>query len=334
MEDLRLYTSGPKCSSDPKCSPWCEYSRRSLVTKMHDLKLYNRFGQRKLLISEVQFLTHFLVKFIIYAGSACGIHIKYLSALFPNVTFYLIDPSPFDRDLTELPNVILQATLFTNECIDVINKELLEWGINPSQEVGFISDIRSESAVPEKKNSQGQQNVEDGVLSDMNMQMEWIRRLRPKHAMLKFRLPYIVGMEEYVETQNHVRYLDGIILKQIYSPEQSSESRLIVTYNEILAKADPENPYPMVTYDCRLYENQMYFYNRFLRIRRAHIPDEIYDNIEKFKPNKVILRRGEIALECEVWKEYLVSRAINPSPENIVRLINDATKSIFESYLK
>ena len=321
MESLRLYTSSDKIS------PWCEYTPRSLATKIHDSKVMTKFGQRKLLISEIQFLTHFEGNFVIYVGSACGIHIKYLVALFPEKIFYLIDSSPHDRDLSALPNVIIQSTLFTNDLIDIILAEFIEHDIVVSKDVLFISDIRSQNAIP-TKNHNGQQDLEDSVLTDMNLQMDWVLKLKPAHALLKFRLPYIVGMSEYVDTKNTIRYLDGIILKQIYSPEQSSECRLIASYDSKL------DSYPMTTYDCRLYENQMYFYNRYSRIRRVYIPDEIFNNVKKFRHDKIILRRAELSFECDVWKEYLeIFRKIDATPTRIVRLINDLTKSMFESYL-
>ena len=80
------------------------------------------FGQRKLLLSEVEFLTFMqsvngsetrggsqhsaavspprspnttLPLLVVYAGAACGSHLPILFALFPSVHFVLIDPMPF-----------------------------------------------------------------------------------------------------------------------------------------------------------------------------------------------------------------------------------------------
>ena len=54
-------------------------------------------GQRKLLLTEVNFLTGHgdFSKNIIYIGAAPGHHIEFLSTLFPNHTFYLYDPRDF-----------------------------------------------------------------------------------------------------------------------------------------------------------------------------------------------------------------------------------------------
>ena len=55
------------------------------------------WGQRKLFISELMFLTRYgdLAQNIVYAGAACGTHIPYLAYLFPNHNFTLIDPCQF-----------------------------------------------------------------------------------------------------------------------------------------------------------------------------------------------------------------------------------------------
>ena len=55
-------------------------------------------GQRKLLLSEVQFLTAISeknIEFCIYAGAAPSNKGKLLADLFPNITFIFVDPNPF-----------------------------------------------------------------------------------------------------------------------------------------------------------------------------------------------------------------------------------------------
>ena len=58
-------------------------------------------GQRKLFLNELQFLTKYLKHhtepaYVIYAGAAPCNHMNYLSTLFPNIKFILVDPSPFE----------------------------------------------------------------------------------------------------------------------------------------------------------------------------------------------------------------------------------------------
>lgn len=55
-------------------------------------------GQRKLMLTEVEFLTimkHTKAKYFIYAGSAPGWKDFYLYLLFTELKFILVDPNPF-----------------------------------------------------------------------------------------------------------------------------------------------------------------------------------------------------------------------------------------------
>ncbi|CAD8125351.1 unnamed protein product [Paramecium sonneborni] len=73
------------------------------------------WGQRKLLISEIWFLTKYgcLSRNIIYAGAAPGSHIQLLSELFQNHKFYLFDPNDFQ--VKQGPKITIYQRCFTNE---------------------------------------------------------------------------------------------------------------------------------------------------------------------------------------------------------------------------
>ena len=57
------------------------------------------WGQRKLILSEIQFFTLYVktdgIKDVVYAGSAPGYHIPFLSDIFPELTFHCYDPRKF-----------------------------------------------------------------------------------------------------------------------------------------------------------------------------------------------------------------------------------------------
>ncbi len=64
----------------------------------HHQRTVNHWGQRKLLLSEIEFLTVHGSPgcVVIYAGAAPGTHIPYLVKLFPEVKcFVLYDPADF-----------------------------------------------------------------------------------------------------------------------------------------------------------------------------------------------------------------------------------------------
>src|SRR5579863_5410862 len=77
------------------------------------------WGQRKLLLTEIQFLVNYWDirsvpnPVIVYAGAAPGIHIPLLSRMFPSFIFYLYDPQPFAIKGSSTINIYNQK--FTNE---------------------------------------------------------------------------------------------------------------------------------------------------------------------------------------------------------------------------
>jgi len=102
------------------------------------------FGQRKLFLSEVEFLTNvcrelppkmrFKKIVVIYAGAAPGNHIGQLSEMFPFVRFVLVDPAKYVVEENE--RLIIKQEMFTNVmALDL--KEEYEDYVRV-----FISDIR------------------------------------------------------------------------------------------------------------------------------------------------------------------------------------------------
>ena len=74
---------------------------RTPTTQTHSEKPTLHWGQRKLLMSEIEFLSSMYVQcasslpLIVYAGAAPGYHIPFLVELFPCARFVLVDPSTF-----------------------------------------------------------------------------------------------------------------------------------------------------------------------------------------------------------------------------------------------
>lgn len=96
------------------------------------------WGQRKLLMSEIEFLTlhHERGDVVVYAGAAPGTHMDYLADLFPGVSrFVLVDPAPFTVHPSDRIQII--NGLFTNELADELRERF------GSTRILFISDVRS-----------------------------------------------------------------------------------------------------------------------------------------------------------------------------------------------
>ena len=225
-----------------------KYSRRTT-----DIKTVIHWGQRKLLLTEIEFITMFLTEqmhkipkekviTVVYAGAAPGNHILYLSKLFPFVKYVLYDPRPFSKNLKRNNMISTYEQYFTEETAH-------EWEAakHPDKVILLISDIRT--GEPE---SQTSDMVEERVLIDHEWQKNWYDIIQPELSMFKFRLPWVEG---------ETNYLDGDIFIQPYPPLTSTETRLIIRKNA-----------GMKNYNNKSYEERLYYFNKYMR----HLP---YKNI-------------------------------------------------------
>ncbi len=230
------------------------------------------WGQRKLLLSEIELLCIYFERFpqsvitnliVIYAGAAPGTHIKILHELFPEIEFVLFDPSTFDRSLRNISKITLHQQLFTDEICAQLKEE------HNDRDIIFISDVRTADT-----SSMISEDVEKNVANDQKMQMEWYYILNPKLSMFKFRLPW---------DDKKILYLKGDIYLQAYAPLTSTETRLII-----------EKDAPVVEYDNKSYEEQLFYFNRYLR-ESYYVVDEDF--------NKPLLY--DFAVEFYVYKKFI-----------------------------
>jgi hypothetical protein len=104
----------------------------------------------------------------------------------------------------------------------------------------FISDIRLGEGDKIK--------FEQQVTRDNALQLGWIKILKPKYSLLKFRLPYL---------DKSINYVKGRIMYQTWPKETSGETRLLVSKAAISS--------PLVSYDFKTYEESMFFHNKWTR---------------------------------------------------------------------
>ena len=190
-----------------------------------EVKTVEHWGQRKLLLSEIEFLLLHSRPgdTVVYAGAAPGSHINFMAAaLFPCVKFILVDPARFEA--WETDQIKLVNEYFTNDLADRYK--------GFSESLLFICDIRS----MDSSTAPGQEQ-EERVQVDMAEQRRWVEIMRPRVSMLKFRLPYDV--KKYPT----LPYFKGDIFLPVWGPRTTSECRLVVT--------DPDS---IVDYDVSDYE--------------------------------------------------------------------------------
>eukprot|EP01096_Ripella_sp_DP13-Kostka_P014643 TRINITY_DN6688_c1_g1_i1.p1 TRINITY_DN6688_c1_g1~~TRINITY_DN6688_c1_g1_i1.p1 ORF type:complete len:644 (+),score=167.18 TRINITY_DN6688_c1_g1_i1:118-2049(+) len=227
-QSFRSYYSALRIPFDRvmrKHHPSASYRRRK-----DEEKTVLHWGQRKLLIAEIEFLTMYghLSSIVVYAGAAPGTHTESLAKLFPNHRFFLYDPAPFTVKDSE--NIETHQILFTDEVAET-------WR---GKNVLFISDIRS--ADPSLME---EEEVEDNVHKDQDWQKEWCLIMQPAMASLKFRLPWSTGKTQYFR---------GDVFYQVWGPITTTETRLFTDCKQEAA------------YDNTEYESKLFHFNTVTRI--------------------------------------------------------------------
>ena len=169
---------------------------------------------------------------ILYVGSAPGSHLNLLSKLFPQVKFVLYDGGqPFNKFLSKNKNIEIHDEMMTIEKCKTLKDKY--------KNLVFISDIRLDN-----------DDFEHGVSQDMVLQDAWIKILKPKLSLLKFRMAYSMKHGETIS------YLKGNILFGVWPKPTSGEARLLVYQKDIDTSQ---------IYDFKDYEESMFFHNKYAR---------------------------------------------------------------------
>jgi hypothetical protein len=203
----------------------------------------DHIGQRKLLMSEIQFLTNYKgkSKFVVYAGAAPGHKTHYLSLLFPEYTFILVDPNKFELflpsgkthrqevhpDITHISNKYptqsnLSKVKSTGSALCAFFKKkkykiyiMEEFFTNKlakqlkSLNSIFISDIRTGDA---KTGIPGDLHI----IQNTSMMFNWIMLMQPDKSLLKFRSPYKSEKDKDYFKKNYKKYKKDFTLSKKY----------------------------------------------------------------------------------------------------------------------
>lgn len=255
-----------------------EIDEKNLETpKEQDIKFSGHWGQRKLLMAEIEFLS-IVSKFIsldkkdaliVYIGAANGVRDNIYKAMFPNTQWILYDPLEFAIKPCE--QFIIKTGkdgFFTNEKI----KDVLK--LANGRKIVYVNDIRTELD-------------EKSIWENMQQQQRWGIEMHADFMMLKFRLPYLslkdgqLSIADIVkldydlssikndiiikngENNNlSVLYLNGKIHTQLHAPKRSSETRLITGKLKYFGDTDNGEMYSMKYYDIDKYDKQMSYFNK------------------------------------------------------------------------
>lgn len=274
-------------------SPQTEYHSRDWTSKKDVI----HWGQRKLLMSEILFLTKYghLSQTVVYAGSAPGKHIPYLSYMFPTHHFTLVDPNPFGIESSSKITI-------TNDYFD--DEKAKSYS---GKNILFISDMRTADYRQMSKLEN-----EQYILRDNTTQMKWIDIMKPVKSMIKFRCPYpdiITGS---------IPMYKGTVIIQPWAPPTSTETRLIINQELV-----------MVEYDNHVYEKQLFHHNTVARLAQYSQPLKgeglnnrfdssaeiviLYDFLVKYPE---YIQNGDI-LNTIVKMSFDISKNITDSPRTL-----------------
>lgn len=280
-----------------------EMKREKYQRRTKEIKNVIHWGQRKLLLSEIEFLTIYCNKskslkpiYVIYAGAAPGTHILYLAKLFPSVHFELYDPREFSTKLQQCSRIKTHVQYFMDETAN-------EWksGNHPDKIILFISDIRTGDT-----ETMTSEEVEERVKIDNQWQLNWYNIMAPKLSMFKFRLPY--------DSDNQTEYLYGDIYLGVYAPATSTETRLIVKENA-----------EMKMYDNREFEEQLFYFNNYERV--LNYDNLLYDVSVKQKYG--ISNNYDGSSEVLILEQYLRLESFKGNIEsNIIRMIGEISTEL------
>jgi len=252
---------------------------KRLEYERHNPKINVHWGQRKLLMHEIEFFTLFLgynETICVYAGAAPGDHIPILSMMFPNIIFHLYDPRGYN--IKETDKIKLFTGYFTDEIaesyygkdvffisdirrfgVDVFQGPILKReGISEEEFDEFIKSTSRDKRFLDIK-TEIDAAFEANVWEDMIMQQEWVKLINPEKAILKFKIPFpdYRKTEEDILTLNK-SYLKGFVLKQIWQGNTSAETRLIPMKNE-------KGIYEENIWNMKEYEEMCFYHNKKIR---------------------------------------------------------------------
>ncbi|CAF4711997.1 unnamed protein product, partial [Rotaria sp. Silwood2] len=215
----------------------------STITKssVGELNTTEYWGQRKLLLSEIEFLTSYATDdncLVVYTGAAPRTHLDYLSSLFPELEFVLIDIEPFVAFKSD--KIKIQSECFTEDLAKTFSEK--------NKNILFICDIRTFSS---------HNNIAEDIHIDISNQTIWHSTIDPHASLLTFRLPNV---------SDTILFFEGHLLLDTWTSRRSMECRLIVEKNA-----------QMKTYDNVDFKRAM---NNFQNITRTMYYEHDLDTVE------------------------------------------------------
>lgn len=249
------------------------YYQHSMIRKS------NHPGQLKLLLSEMMFILYFWDSkkypnpIFLYAGAMEGNHIKFLSEMFPSIQFVLYDKPTKTRTfkVEEVEDRIeIRKKWFDDEDIEEFSSEEYR-----ERGVYLISDIRSISYAGEYERLKDMTNdsersklalklSEEGIVKDMKLQQEWVKKLNPVESLLKLRFTFPGSIKEDIPENNQYPYLAGHVFFQPFVGSSSSELKLVPVRNK-------NGEFEEKIWNIKEIEEWVFYHNSITRVSKFYL---------------------------------------------------------------
>lgn len=260
-------------------------------------------GQRKLLMSEIEFLTEYATTntVVVYAGAAPGSHIPILLDMFPSVIFHLYDNGTYSSNLFD------KVSNNPRKGLEVYERYLDADTARAYRHKGnilLISDIRTNT-----NKSRDAKPTDEDVSRDNATNVAITKAMDPEASLLKFRLPYSPG---------HTAHLEGELRLQSWSGHESTEVRLLC-----------KRPYRTIYYDHTEHEEKMFYHNMLRPL--PIVGRRVNGNITRRMGNIGITHHYDMYRESEIVAQYVAKYRDDES--RIYRLIDNTLGQDLRYYL-
>jgi hypothetical protein len=294
-----------------------------------------KWGQMKLLVSEIQFINLYWdpIKvpnpIIVYVGAALGTHTITLQRMYPQFEYHLYDPNKFHPlyetildgitvnhirkgevynriDGETQANMTLHHDFFTDD-------DVKYW--KDRNDVFFVVDMRASNYSAEGLNSREeevQMKNEQLVWDNMIMQQKWCMEINPVKAHLKFRLPWTWHFVTAVGPTRE--YLDGLVYRQQWEGQTSTETRLV-----------PHDNITMRNWNYRNYQDMCYYHNQYTRQETMFV-NPFTNTIEPIDRSLGLLNDYDSIATVVIIQDYCIKCDIIPNKENVLAIFEQMDK--------
>ena len=255
-------------------------------TESRKLSTTEYWGQRKLLLTEIEFLIHHTTSnrenLVVYAGAGSSLHIPYLCSLFPDHEFFLFDTSEFTFQAGS--KIHIKKEKFTDKSAERFG--------NLPRNVLFICNVRTFN-----QNS----NVDTDMMTDMDNQASWHKKMKPAASLLNFRPP---------RTPGKTRYFKGYLIIEPWTSHRTTECRLVV-------KGDAQ----LIDYDNMEFAGALHLFQNDKRIR-------FYEhNMDDFK-NEGLDHCYDCQTEIFILQEYLTQIQKVSDDDRLLKQVGNMSAAI------